>query len=159
MSDFSQSVAYTVSERFSLGLEFGTKEYSYQENTKLQVPKTEFHTKTLVENSGMSDAGSGYFVPMKFDRVNHLFWGTAFCDASIINEFNTTLIVRVGLGSSEEGFLGFGRLYGKTNLYGGFFLTFGLDAKGYSAKIKTINSDSYEFRYGTSLIYGIQFSF
>lgn len=166
----SQSLAYSFSEDDKLGVEFGYTEYSVTdvigseivaENLALQ--QTAKNNKQKIQASGgefNSSQGSPVFVRESYvyNHNKQLYWGAAFYERTFINTSDIALNFRLGVGSSSDGALGFGKLYAKYSIFTGFNLTVGTEGRLFAARLSS-NENKEVLRKSLSLIYGFQFVF
>lgn len=165
LSHFSQSVAYSMNDDERMGIELGFTEYSYTENTIRQfaLPQNESGGGGMVEvldPSSYDGSENGYItVPIEVDRNKQIFWGAAFYERTVFDSFGLSLQGRLGFGSSEDGILGYGRLFAKYELFSGLYVTLGSEGRFFTAKMYDLSQMDKKLRSTASVIYGLQFKF
>lgn len=153
VSHFSQSVSYSMNPVSRLGMEFGMTEYGYERNSYVSLSGG----KSTLKTEGFDPIGGetiGIIVPVKINEVGQMMWGAIFYENKLLSYDWAELTARGGLGFTGDGPLGYVRLYGKINLFSGFSLTIGTEAREYSLIIGTKDS---KYKFSNLLMYGVQF--
>ncbi|MFA6572389.1 MAG: hypothetical protein WCT77_14270 [Bacteroidota bacterium] len=163
ISHFSQSVDYAVNKKERLGIEFGYTEYSYEENVTFKKPLTgDLVDRVLIVNTpaypGFNEPGWINY-DASISRQKQMFWGSAFYERTFIATNIFSLDGRLGVGSSDEGPLGYGRFYGMIEVFDGFAFTVGAEGRVFVARIPVLVNSAEKFKSTASVIYGIQFKF
>ncbi len=153
---YSQSISYGFSKKSRIGLEVGSIEYDYDFYTYVRVP-TSIAPTSSVEGLNPIGTDDGYFfIPISLNRRAQTYWGAALWDYELYNTELFALQSRLAIGASGDGMLVFARLFGQVNVYRGFYITLGTEARGFDGKI---NSNRRGFIGTSSIIYGLQFKF
>ncbi len=160
ISHFSQSVAYAVNKKERIGVELGYTEYTYNENAVVNVKKK---MGSLIAGVESNETGYGFSInyqqPIVLKNSKQMIWASVFYENSFWTTNSLALIGRVGLGATNEGPLGYGRIFTKYNLFSSFDLTLGAEGRLYSAQLPEFVGDNNKFNASCSLIYGFQFKF
>jgi hypothetical protein len=162
ISNFSQSVAYSVNESNRLGVEMGYTEFTYNDKIVVNIPVGGFNSGSDVEvgnDPDPSKGGSWVLVPVNTPRNQQFYWGAAFYENVLISNNVFSLTGRLGLGATNNGPLTYGRLYLNYNIYNGIFLTIGSEGRYFMHKYYQLNNSITDWRGAASLIYGLQFKF
>ncbi len=167
----SQSLAYSFTEDDRMGIEFGYTEYSVtdviggavQASQTLAVPNKAIKInkqKVQAAEGFNSSQGSPVFVrePYVYNHNKQMYWGAAFYERTFINTSGLALNLRLGVGSSSDGALGFGKLYANYSIFSGFNVTIGTEGRLFAARLSS-NENKEALRKSLSLIYGLQFVF
>lgn len=144
ITHFSQSVAYGVNDNTRFGIEFGYTNYNVLELKEIRVPITGFDPTDNI----------GFVTKVDVQKEYQLFWGSLFYEYSVINNENISLVARMGVGSSIEGALGYGRIFGKIKVIDGIALTFGTETRAFMAKFPQANRET-SWKTSCSLLYGL----
>lgn len=152
VSHFSQSVSYSMTDLSRLGMEFGVTQYGYEKLSYIIISgakraKTEGYDPIGNESIGLT-------LPIKINETGEVMWGAIFYETKLLYTDWAELTARGGLGFTGDGPLGYVRLYGKVNLFSGFSLTLGTEAREYSL---IINNTGSKYKFSNLLMYGVQF--
>jgi|GEM_PF-2092166 len=161
ISHLSQSIGYPINKENIVGIEFGYTQYNYDDKIFVSVPvstKAVMTSSIEVRNPG-DEEGVSLQVPIVLKRDKQIVWGSAYYERNLIDYKAFTLNGRMGVGASSDGMLSFGRLFGKYELFPGFAITLGADARLFRARLVSTNEVSDGWRGTTSLIYGFQLKF
>ncbi|MCO5252079.1 MAG: Cfr10I/Bse634I family restriction endonuclease [Candidatus Kapabacteria bacterium] len=156
--NISQSISYAATDRLGFGVEFGITEFTYDRKQNIYIPGTvEHHTGPSVQ----APTGGGdnhVIVPVEIETVRQFMWGTAFMDYSIVKYDDFVIVGRLGLGGSNEGPLGFGRLYAQYDLFRYLSLTIGTEGRLF---VNDLPSSQFNraMRSSSSVVYGIRLKF
>jgi len=88
-----------------------------------------------------------------------MIWASVFYENSFLTSNSWSLIGRIGIGATNEGPLGYSRIFANYNLFSSFDLTLGAEGRLYSARLPEFVGDNSRFNASCSLIYGFQFKF
>jgi hypothetical protein len=164
----SQSLAYSFSTDDRMGVEFGYTEYSVIDiiGSDLiafnQVPPIIKSGTSKVQTAEGFNSSQGNNVniskPYIYNHTKQLYWGAAFYERTLVNTSDLALNFRLGVGSSSDGALGFGKIYAKYNIFSGFNLTVGTEGRLFMARFSSEDNRDI-LRKSFSLIYGFQIVF
>jgi len=161
-SNFSQSLGYLVNSSQELGLEIGFTKYSYEEEKVGRIPNIVNResgyidlNKVEVRESGSGNLGYIEF-PYTMNTEQQMMWGAVYFDQRMIAAKNFSLNGRISLGATNEGPLGYGRLYGKYDVFNWFSVNVGADARAFWWNNPAFGSDSKTVKSSFSLIYGFE---
>lgn len=156
--NISQSISYTASDRLGFGIEFGITEFAYDRKQNIIIPGNinKNNGPTVQVPTGGSD--NNLVIPVEIETTRQFLWGTAFMDYAFVKTDNFVVNGRIGLGGSNEGPLGFGRVYAQYDLFRYLSLTIGTEGRLF------INDLPYsEFgramRSSSAVVYGIRLKF
>ncbi|TAL68985.1 MAG: hypothetical protein EPN82_08725 [Bacteroidetes bacterium] len=162
ITNFSQSVAYSINDYEKMGIEIGYSEYAYKENVVMPSP---YHSLKNVKSQSIETAelinpiGVDMFESsVTFNRQQQFVWGSAFYERSIIKSQDMALEGRIGIGMSHDGPLGYGRLFGKYNFLNGFSVTVGTEGRVFQTFLPGEDVNK-KLRSTTTIIYGFQINF
>ncbi|MBE2189397.1 MAG: hypothetical protein IAE98_07995 [Candidatus Kapabacteria bacterium] len=156
--NISQSISYSATDRLGFGIEFGITEFTYDRRQNIYIPAN-------IENpngpSVQVPTGTGenhVIVPVEIETVRQFIWGTAFIDYSFIKYDDFVIVGRLGLGGSNEGPLGFGRVYAQYDLLSYLSLTIGTEGRLF---INDLPNSQFNraMRSSSSVVYGIRLKF
>lgn len=171
-ANFAQSIGYSISERFRLGIEFGYAELAFDRQTEILVPNSleaprvklyeRFQKKGFASNQILAvessfEGNSDNFarVPIDVNFSQRLIWGGIFFEYLIpLNNF-IYLVGRTTIGSIYNGFYGFARFFGEIGPVSGLSIIFGTEGKTMWMQFP-ISSKS-GFRTSLGLLYGVKF--
>ncbi len=159
ISHVSQSIAYGVGNISRIGVEFGYTQYTFDERMTVAVPAAKASAYSSIEVVVVDPTdGEGNFIaiPIVFQRQQQLFWGSAFYEHTIFDDYGLSLIARGGLGGSSDGFLGYTRLFGKLEIISGVFFNLGTEFRMFMSKAPQLSQQTVWKETG-SWIYGLQF--
>lgn len=171
-ANFVQSIGYSISEQLRLGIEFGYTELAFDQQTEILVPnslkaprvklyerikKKDFANNQILASESSSEGNSDNFVrvPIDVNFSQRLIWGGIFFEYLIpLNNF-VRLVSRITIGSIDNGFYGFTRIFGEIGPVSGISLIFGTEGKTMWMQFP-ISSKS-GFRTSLGLLYGVNF--
>lgn len=163
VTNFSQSIAYHVDEKSRIGLEFGFSEFSYDVTVNLNTNQTNSKNNTGASTEVLNPVGSGDYpdlnIPIIIQRDERMYWGAAFYEYNILENEYFSLISRLGLGTTSSGYVGYGRILGKYNVYKGIAVTVGVDGRLFNANLKNLDRSQGDLKQTASVVYGLQFKF
>jgi len=156
--NISQSISYEATDRLGFGIEFGITEFTYDRRQNIYLPGT---VEQPTGPSVQVPTGSGdnhVIVPVEIETVRQFMWGTAFMDYAIVKYDDFVIVGRLGLGGSNEGPLGFGRLYAQYDLFRYLSLTVGTEGRMF---VNDLPSSQFNraMRSSSSVVYGIRLKF
>ena len=159
--NYGQSMAIEVSEKSKIGVEFGVTQFKFDKRKFVKIPAgvsgSEYNSSNAVEVLE-PDNNSGYiYVPVNVASDYQMYWGTMFFERNWLNYNGLSIESRLGLGFSGSGYLAFGRTGLRYNIYSGFCITFGAEARMFSTGNIDRSMDALSNSLG--LVYGIQFKF
>ncbi len=167
INHISQSFGYSITDNDRIGFEFGYTEYQISETVgtesavssvktaKVKSSRIQANTEGFNSTLGCSSYIKEPFVS---DYSKQLYWGAAFYERSIVRTNGLDLNFRLGLGSSSDGALGFGKIYARYNLFTGLYLTCGSEGRLFMSKFSRSEKTN-ELQKSLSIIYGLQFVF
>jgi hypothetical protein len=162
ITNFSQSIAYTINEDDKMGIEIGYSEYSYKEDIVLSSPYQSLKSdkSPIIETSDLEmPIGVDFYDNLiSFNKQRQMVWGSAFYEKSLIKSADITLEGRIGLGMSHDGPLSYGRLFGRYEFLNGFSLTIGTEGRLFQANLPG-ESLSRRLKSSATVIYGFQIKF
>ncbi|MFP4527603.1 MAG: anti-sigma factor family protein [Candidatus Kapaibacterium sp.] len=150
VTNISQSIAYSHTDRIRFGVEAGITKFEYDQEMIVRVPTNEYIGK-------IEELTSDYIgVPVLMHRNNNMIWAAVFYEQTLMDYSRLSLISRIGVGSSGEGPLGYGRVFGKYRVIGDLYITAGAESRFFMIGLpKELGGKHY--RNSISLIYGLQF--
>ncbi len=158
VSHFSQSLGYPIDKENMFGVEFGYTKFNYNDKMLVSMPvstKANGLASIEVRNPG-EEEGINLLVPVEMKREKQIVWGSAYFERNLIDYGKFTLNGRLGVGASSDGMLSFGRLFAKYQIFPGFSLTIGADARMFKARMVSSSEITDTWRGTSSLIYGFQ---
>lgn len=159
VSNFSQSVAYSIAENHSIGAEFGYSNYSYVESfvAKDAPAQKKGNSSTIFALNDLKPIPNEFSAAdMSFDRNKQIYWAAAFYELLMLNSSRFSFKSRIGAGIAEEGPLGYGRVFSCYQLFNGFNITIGTEGKIFYSRFPEITRPSKEMKATFSIIYGFQ---
>lgn len=159
VSNFSQSVAYSIAENHSIGAEFGYSNYSYVESfvAKDAPAQKKGSSSTIFALNDLKPIPNEFSAAdMSFDRNKQIYWAAAFYELLMLNSSRFSFKSRIGAGIAEEGPLGYGRVFSCYQLFNGFNITIGTEGKIFYSRFPEITRPSKEMKATFSIIYGFQ---
>ncbi len=158
ISHVSQSIGYGVGNSSRIGVEFGYTQYSFDERMTISVPPGKAASHSSIEVVNPSDQEDGFIaIPIVFNRRQKLFWGAAFYERTIVDDYGgLSLITRGGIGGSSDGLLGYARIFGKFEIISGVFINIGTEYRMFMSGAPQFSRQS-DWKETGSLIYGLQF--
>ena len=162
ITNFSQSIAYTINNDEKMGIEIGYSEYAYLEKVVLTSPYqpvSRIETQVIETSELVFPIGADLFeYSMTIENQRQMVWGSAFYERSLIKSDDLSLEGRVGLGMSHDGPLGYGRLFGKYAVLKGISVTVGTEGRLFQANIPG-ESMGRRLKSTATVIYGFQINF
>jgi hypothetical protein len=161
ISHVSQSVAYAFNESERFGVELGYTEYSYDEEAFISV-KTDFGT---IQSSGVESFEGGFDFSVNrrtsitITNSKKILWASAFYEYSFLQNEDFSLVGRIGAGGSNDGLLGYGRVFMQYDLFDLIQFTFGIDSRVFTAETSKFSLKGNNVKSSASLVYGLQFKF
>ncbi|MDT3740246.1 MAG: hypothetical protein RO257_12195 [Candidatus Kapabacteria bacterium] len=161
--NMSQSIGYSLSSNATVGLELGVTELNYDFIKYIPVSITDpilnsGQSNSVNEPTNNSGSGNTILVPVKLKRQDRIIWGMAFYDTQIIAVSDFSINSRLGLGATNDGPLGLGRVMARYNIFKSLAVTAGAEARLFMMKTPLLNpAGSTISSYG--FIYGVQFNF
>ncbi|MBI5325772.1 MAG: hypothetical protein HZB41_10970 [Ignavibacteriae bacterium] len=162
ITNFSQSIAYSIDSDEKMGIEIGYSEYAYKENVVLPSPLQSLSKvkSQLLETTELEmPIGVNWFESsITLERQRQFVWGSAFYERSLLSNSDVSLEGRLGLGMSYDGPLGYGRIFGKYNFLNGFAVTVGTEGRVFQVTLPGEKTGKKLKSTGT-IIYGFQINF
>lgn len=162
ISHFSQSIAYAFDDDERFGVELGYTQYSYNEQAVIHVNKNH---GTKVSSGGIEAFEGGFDIPttrstaISIANTKQILWASAFYEYSFIQTHDFALAGRLGAGGSNDGFIGYGRLFIQYELFSLLQLTLGVDSRVFNAETSRFTLKDDKIKTTASLVYGLQFKF
>ncbi|PKL86545.1 MAG: hypothetical protein CVV22_00155 [Ignavibacteriae bacterium HGW-Ignavibacteriae-1] len=156
--NISQSISYEVTDRLGFGVEFGITEFTYDRRQNIYLPGTVEHQTGPSVQAPTGGGENHVIVPVEIETVRQFMWGTAFMDYAIVKYDDFVIVGRLGLGGSNEGPLGFGRLYAQYDLFRYLSFTVGTEGRLF---VNDLPSSQFNraMRSSSSVVYGIRLKF
>jgi hypothetical protein len=161
VSHYSESLDYSMNSKERLGLEVGYTEYSYDDKAVIRS-KSYSNTsskKTTIEGSGSGGANTYYSYTLPLSLSKQIYWGSAFYERELFDMNSLRLNGRMGAGWSDEGPLGYARLYAQYKFYGGIYFTLGAEGRLFVAQFPKFQQTGDDLKSTASIIYGLQYKF
>ena len=174
-ASFSQSIAYSLNDDNSVGMEVGYFGYSYQDGGTVLVPKSNtsgLSSKILgmddpapnandakVERSSSSLSAGFDEKKVEYSLEKKMYWGAAFYEHTILNSGNISFNGRIGVGGSNDGPMAFSRAFARYNIYSGIAITLGAEANAFMIHAPMMSGKEADVTSGVSLVYGMQIKF
>jgi hypothetical protein len=161
LANFSQSLAYNISEDQQFGIDIGFTKYSYDQTKVVRTLgiinyESEFINIDGVEVKETGSSGNYIEAPITINTQYQTIWGAGFFDQCILNSNKFTLNGRVGLGGTSDGPLGYIRLYAKYNILKWLSLNVGTDGRMFRWSEPAFGANPGEFKSTISIIYGFE---
>jgi hypothetical protein len=161
--NMSQSIGYMLNGNTSFGLEIGMTELNYDYTKMIPIGGIGEISSTnkgfqINEPGGTGGGSTTINVPVRLQRQEQVIWGMAFYETSLITSGNFSLIGRLGLGGTNDGPLGLGRVLAKYHLLSGISLTAGAEGRMFMMKTPLLN-DGISSITSYGFVYGVQFNF
>lgn len=156
--NISQSISYMATDRISVGIEFGITEFNYdrRQNIILHNNTNQSDGPSVQLPTGSDD--EFIVLPVYIETQRQFYWGTAVIDYALIKSNDFVLNGRLGLGGSNEGPLGFSRVYAQYDLFRYLSITLGAEGRLFVNELP--NSEyTRSLRSSTSFVYGIRLKF
>jgi|GEM_PF-7030412 len=154
---FSQAISYEVSNKASVGIEFGYSEYLFDTQKSITIPYGSLSGDQLDNLGSYQTNNNGIISKIDIEQTHYLFWGTIFYDYNLNITNDISLTTRMGIGSSKEGPVGLGRLSASYQIYDLIELKMGLEGRMFKSNLSMIDIRNQSLRMSTSLIFGINF--
>lgn len=158
--NMSQSIGYSFANNSTIGIEFGLTELTYDYTKYISLGISGEHGSSGMsvnspsENGGIGD-GNQIKVPVRLQNESQFYWGMAFYDANIVEYGDFSLSGRIGVGATNDGPLGLGRMLAKYNIMNNLAFTVGAEGRIFMMKTPLlINGISTISSYG--IVYGVQ---
>lgn len=156
VNHFAQSIGYAITPSFRAGLEVGLTELTFDEMVKTNILIGSPKPESMIEIADIPGNGERIVIYANMEKRKELWWFAPFVEYSFLTNSAYSISGRSGIGLSSDGMLGYGRLFGKYQVIGGVYVTFGIEGRlfqsVYSGTQRAMNSN-------VSLIYGLQFRF
>ncbi len=161
VSEFSQSIAYHVSQNQFIGMDFGLTKYSYDQTENVVLPGIVNKSEGSKGNAGVeirgTSSGSGFITfPIKINIQQQMFWGAVFFDQGIFSSDKFTLNGRLALGATNEGPLGYMRIYGKYRVFNWLSINAGADSRMFKWNEPVFGAAAGSYKSSLSIIYGFE---
>jgi len=157
-SSFSQSVSYALDSKSRFGFEVGMNEFDFRETVYLTLSNNELgSTGSKVEVLDPRD--NLIKVPTRIEKVNYMFWGSAFYEKEIVQIDDFTLQARIGAGASNMGLLGYSRVYARYQVLNFASINIGFDSRFFKASFGINENTQQIWMNSYGLVYGVQFNF
>lgn len=161
VSEFSQSIAYNVSQNQFIGMDFGLTKYSYDQTENVVLPGIVNNSEGSKGNAGVeirgTGTGSGFITfPIKINIQQQMFWGAVFFDQGIFSSDKFTLNGRLALGATNEGPLGYMRIYAKYSVFSWLSINAGADSRIFKWDEPVFGAAAGSFKSSLSIIYGFE---
>ncbi len=158
---YSQSLGFSISESIKIGFEFGLTEFQYDKRSYIYVPISEIDNDNKIGNNieVLDPIGDNNYiiVPVNVNQNHQLYWGTMFFENNWLSYNGLIIDSRIGIGASNSGYVGFGRINAKYDIYRGIYLTFGTEGRIFSTDALKKVDDNISRSIG--FVYGLQFKF
>lgn len=161
MTSMSQSLGYNIGKYVTIGIEFGITEFNYDYIKYIPLNSGQEYSGSSsfgVNTPGSGNGGSGTLinVPVTLQRQIQFFWGMAFYESEIVAIGDLSLIGRLGLGATNDGPLGMGRITAKYLIFSNLAITAGTEGRAFMMKTPLLENSittisSYGFNYGVQL--------
>lgn len=171
-SSFSQSVGYRIGNNFRLGLEFGYFDFDYVQNTTILVPaiqssapERKIYTKStdrkdneaiILQNGEDFSYPSYVKVTVPIEKKYQQYWGSLFIDYEYPLSDYFSVVGRINIGATSEGFLGGVRMYTEFRPVNGISFNIGVENKSYLDKVQNETSSLKSI---FSVVYGLSIKF
>ena len=156
VSSISQSVAYQLDEKSSVGFEFGFTEYAFTRNNVVTIPYNQLDSYAGEITGDRTKNGLRTNVSLQQNR--QMLWASFFYGKNLINYNRLSLYSRVGFGASNYGPMSFSKLLMNIKLFNGVDLTAGLDARVFKWDLSTFDGHKLGVRSSLSFVYGLNVS-
>lgn len=161
VSEFSQSIAYNVSQNQFIGMDFGLTNYSYNQTENVVLPGIVNNSGGSKGNAGVeirgTSSGSGFITfPIKINIQQQMFWGAVFFDQGIFSSDKFTLNGRLALGATNEGPLGYMRIYAKYRVFNWLSINAGADSRIFKWDEPVFGAAASSYKSSLSIIYGFE---
>ena len=160
VSNFSQSVTYSITNTHSVGVEFGYSNYTFNENlatNETQTQKIKQKDEAILKVNELSPLPINFnYSSLSFDNNKQIYWGAAFYELLMLDNNIISLKSRIGAGVTEEGPLSYGRIFSCYQLFNGFNITIGTEGRVFYSRFPEISQSSKELKAIFSIIYGFQ---
>jgi hypothetical protein len=164
VSNFSQGISYNIDEVQRVGIDFGYSRYSY-DDTKIGRMRVGISNHDGNGNSGF--VGSSVLVkdydgstwiefPYVINVQQQLMWGAGFYERTLFNSENLKIDGRVGLGGTNEGPLGYTRVFANYRIFNWLSINAGADARAFIWKNPVFSSSGTDVKSAISIIYGFE---
>lgn len=167
-SSFSQSIGYKVADNLRLGLEFGYFDYSYKKMTTILVPAIAVPAKErkiadkkiadknydakILTNGEDNNFPSYVQVQVPIDRNYQHYWGSVFVDYEVPIARYLSVVSRLNVGATSDGFLGGVVVFSEFQPINGVTFNFGIENKSYWSSLP---SDKYSLKSILGIVYGL----
>lgn len=171
-SSFSQSVGYQIGNNFRLGMEFGYFDFDYQKMTTILVPAIQApakekkifeaaidkkNTDAVILTNGEDNTHPRYIqINVPINRRYQHYWGSLFVDYEYLVLNQMSLVGRINIGATSDGFLGGVVLLAEFQPISGISLNFGVENKTYWSSMPV---DANSWKNILSLVYGVSVKF
>lgn len=171
-SSFSQSLGYKIADNIRLGLEFGYFDFDYVQNTTILVPainspapERKIYLKNidgkgndaLILQNGEDNKYPTYVkVTVPIERKYQHYWGSLFVDYEYPLTKSISLVSRVNVGATNEGFLGGVRVFTEIQPLWGVSFNIGFENKSYWSRIQ---NEASSMKSIFSIVYGLSIKF
>ncbi len=171
-SSFSQSLGYQIGNNFRLGMEFGYFDFDYQKMTTILVPAVQApakeqkifevaidkkNTEAVILTNGEDNTHPRYIqVNVPINRRYQHYWGSLFVDYEYYVFNQMSLVGRINIGATSDGFLGGLVLLAEVQPISGITLNFGVENKTYWSSMPV---DANSWKSILSLVYGVSVKF
>jgi hypothetical protein len=161
LANFSQSVAYNVSDEQQFGIDIGFTKYSFDQTRIVRVPgiinsEPDYIVSNGVEIRETGPSGNYIEAPITVNTQYQTIWGAGFFDQRILHSNKFTLNGRIGLGGTNDGPLGYVRFYAKYNILRWLSINAGADGRMFRWSESAFGANSSEFKSTISIIYGFE---
>ncbi|HPI19445.1 MAG TPA: hypothetical protein PKY56_03670 [Candidatus Kapabacteria bacterium] len=160
ITNFSQSVTYSITNSHSVGVEFGYSNYAYNEKFESQGTnnnKIKNSSGTIYEVNDLKTTPLEFnYKSLSFNTNKQIYWGAAYYELLMLDNNIFSLQSRVGAGLTEEGPLSYGRIFSCYRLFKGFNITIGTEGRVFYSRFPEISQTSKELKATFSIIYGFQ---
>jgi hypothetical protein len=159
--NFSQSIAYKINNTQQFGLDFGFTKYSYDYTKNILLPgissdEVQMRDYDMMEIRETGPSSNYIEFPLTLQIQHQMIWGAGFFDQQIIANEKFNLNGRLALGGSNDGPLGYLRIYGKYNLFKWLSLNAGVDGRMFWWDEPAFGSDANSIKTSLSIIYGFE---
>jgi hypothetical protein len=165
---FSQSVGYRIGNNFRVGLEFGYIDFVYSQMTTILVPAIrDYAPSKKIYAKSSEDKGPEAFiltngednptpkfiqVVVPIERKYQSYWGSLFVDYEYPLAKALSLVGRINLGATGEGFLGGLVLFAEIQPVYGITFNIGVENKSYWSAVP---KSTYSMKNVIGLVYGL----
>lgn len=144
-ANFTQSIGYSVSEKFRFGFEFGYAQMSFVQKAEILVPLTSFEAPKLkitdkrekkdysnnlaLATESESDNKEYVSIPIEVNLNQKLICGAVFLEYIIPVIYNIRTVGHVSVGGMDNGYFGAIKIFEEVELINGLSLIIGTEGR------------------------------